>query len=137
MPQDDGLHDFLSVKFPIFNPQGALHALCGISTDITQRKRAEEHLQAKNRDLELALIELTETQSQLHQAQRLKAIGTLAAGVAHEVKNPLQILLFGLIDLEASLRTNDPEVEQGFANARAHFDHVADIYRAMAGALPN
>lgn len=44
VPQDDGLHTYLSVKFPVRDTEGEVYALCGISTDITGKKRAEERL---------------------------------------------------------------------------------------------
>ena len=42
VPQDDGTHTYFSVKFPLRGPDGSPYATCGISTDITQRKEAEE-----------------------------------------------------------------------------------------------
>lgn len=42
--QADGLHTFISIKFPLHDAQGAVYAVCGISTDITERKRADEAL---------------------------------------------------------------------------------------------
>lgn len=42
--QEDGVHAYLSVKFPLRDASGGPTALCGISTDITDRKRAEEAL---------------------------------------------------------------------------------------------
>ena len=39
---DDGIHLYLSVKFPLFDPDGTAYAVCGISTDITERKHTEE-----------------------------------------------------------------------------------------------
>ena len=39
--QDGKLHDTLVVKTPVFNEQGEIVAICGINTDITERKRAE------------------------------------------------------------------------------------------------
>ncbi|MEA5620023.1 PAS domain S-box protein [Cronbergia sp. UHCC 0137] len=44
IPQADGLHIYLSVKFPLKDAHGITYAVCGISTDITERKRVEENL---------------------------------------------------------------------------------------------
>ncbi|MDP5338217.1 MAG: PAS domain S-box protein, partial [Nodularia sp. (in: cyanobacteria)] len=44
IPQKDGLHTYLSVKFPLKDANGFTYAVGGISTDITQRKLAEESL---------------------------------------------------------------------------------------------
>ena len=61
-PHDDGLHTYLSTKFPLLDASGEIYAVCGISTDITGRKRneasllAREHYSATNARLaELAL----------------------------------------------------------------------------------
>ncbi|MDM9384969.1 PAS domain S-box protein [Chlorogloeopsis sp. ULAP01] len=43
-PQTDGEHIYLSVKFPLKDGNGVPYAICGISTDITDRKRVEESL---------------------------------------------------------------------------------------------
>ncbi len=42
VPTDNGVRTYLSVKFPLLNNAGESYVLCGISTDITERKRAEE-----------------------------------------------------------------------------------------------
>jgi PAS domain S-box-containing protein len=41
---DDGPHTYLSVKYPLRNETGEFYAVCGISTDITDRKRNAEAL---------------------------------------------------------------------------------------------
>jgi len=41
---DDGLHTYFSVKFPLKDDHGVPYAVCGISTDITDRKLVEESL---------------------------------------------------------------------------------------------
>jgi PAS domain S-box-containing protein len=43
-PHDDGNHTYISVKFPLFDATGEPYGVCGISTDITSRKRAEQEL---------------------------------------------------------------------------------------------
>ena len=44
-PHEDGHHYYVSNKFPLRNAEGAIYAICGISTDITERKNAEKALQ--------------------------------------------------------------------------------------------
>ena len=42
--QDDGLHTYISIKFPVRDANGEIYGVCGISTDITEKKRAEQRL---------------------------------------------------------------------------------------------
>ena len=51
----DGIHTFISSKFPLCNANGEAYALCGISTDITERKQAENELRQNKHELEAAV----------------------------------------------------------------------------------
>ncbi|MDP2211767.1 MAG: PAS domain S-box protein [Candidatus Aquicultor sp.] len=49
-PQKDGVHTYITIKFPLRDVNGDIYALCGIATDITNRKQAEEALrESENR----------------------------------------------------------------------------------------
>jgi len=78
---------------------------------LERRRLAQENLrlvgdlQEKNQALELALADARALGAELIQSEKLAGIGTLAAGVAHEVASPL----FGILGLaEAILDEDDP-----------------------------
>ncbi len=101
---------FIMLKFPLRDLDGDIVAVAGMATDITQRKRSENRLKVLNERLLKANEELKITQLQLIQAEKLESIGRLAAGVAHEVKNPLALLLMGVEYLEHNVPTDDENV---------------------------
>ena len=63
-----------------------------IYSDITQRKRAEEAIRTARDAAESALRELQTAQASLVHAQKMAALGQLTAGIAHEIKNPLNFV---------------------------------------------
>lgn len=68
--------------------------------DITDRKRAEEEL-SRHRDHLEELVkartrELEESQQRLQRSERLASVGTFAAGIAHEINNPLGMMLLSV-----------------------------------------
>jgi len=63
-----------------------------IYSDITKRKRAEEAIRAARDAAETALRELQTAQASLVHAQKMAALGQLTAGIAHEIKNPLNFV---------------------------------------------
>jgi len=51
VPLADGLHTFISAKYPVLDSKGSVRAILGIATDITERKRTEEALKRSEASL--------------------------------------------------------------------------------------
>ncbi len=88
---EDGVHSYQSIKVALRDSDGRAYALCGISTDISGRKRAEEALGQTNRALRLlsqcnsAVVHATEEQALLDEVCRLAVdpAGYLSAWVGY------------------------------------------------------
>lgn len=89
----------LTSKVPFHDESGNCIGLVGISQDITLQKNIELQLKSTIQTLE-------ETKLQLIEAEKLKTVGRLAAGIAHEVKNPLAVVLLGVDFLKSQLADN-------------------------------
>ncbi len=90
---------FLTVAC-VRNPDRSVRYFISVVDDITDRKRAEE--------------ERRQLQAKLAQSDRLASMGMLAAGVAHEINNPLAYILYNLESLSETL----PRYARQLAGAR-------------------
>lgn len=61
----------------------------GSLTDITERKVMEEALHKTGAEQRLLIEKLNDAQQQLVQSEKMASVGQLAAGVAHEINNPI------------------------------------------------
>lgn len=95
------------------------HRFVGTHVDISERKKAEQLLQQRLNELAKANMTIKDTQTQLLQAEKMASIGELAAGIAHEINNPVGFVssnistlkenaenLLGLIELYTQLESH-------------------------------
>ncbi|WP_439399354.1 GAF domain-containing protein [Bradyrhizobium sp. PMVTL-01] len=79
-----------------------------IYADITKRKRAEEAIRLARDAAEKALRDLQTAQDRLIQTEKLASLGQLTAGIAHEIKNPLNFVNnFSALSVELTDDLND------------------------------
>ncbi len=97
---------YLIDKFPLQHPDGTVHAVAGIATDITERRRAE----TERATMERRLLE----------TQKLESLGVLAGGIAHDFNN----LLTGILG-HASLCRAQLEEDAPQQSSLGHVEHAA------------
>ena len=125
----------LEVAFSLFDA-AEKKILTGVLRDITERKRAEDEIRTARDTAEAALRDLKAAQASLIHAEKMASLGQLTAGIAHEIKNPLNFVN-NFADLSVELLD---ELKQTTAPAVAALDEetcteVDEIVRMLTGNL--
>jgi GAF domain-containing protein len=102
-----------------------------IYSDVTERNRAEAEIRSARDAAEEALAELKTAQASLLHAQKMAALGQLTAGIAHEIKNPLNFVN-NFADLSVELleelkETAEPAVATLEEDTRAEIDEIVQM----------
>ena len=111
------------------------HAKEQLEADVERRRTTEAELLRRNSDLTELNQRLGEAQAQLLQSEKMASVGQLAAGVAHEINNPIGYVHSNLGSLEkyldelfqvlAGYEAAEPSMAQGAA--------LADLQRLKEG----
>lgn len=90
----------------------------GVVKDISERKQHEAELQRQyerteqlNTELQATLEELSRTQHELVEAEKLAALGSVVAGLAHEINTPLGVSMTAASHLQALFRQHSAELQ--------------------------
>jgi PAS domain S-box-containing protein len=118
-PRPDGAHTYLATKFPLADTQGRVYGVCGISVDITERKRVEEALQ--------------------HADQRKDEF---LAILGHELRNPIGVISTA-VQLLGRLKPPPPEnvqmiremIERQVVHTSRLLDDLLDVSRISRGKI--
>ncbi len=114
---------YLSTKAPRRDHQGKIIGIIGIARDITERKQAEE--------------EMRRQRETLYQSEKLATMGQLLAGVAHELNNPLSVVMGQAALLRQSIRSKQQsERAQKIVQAADRCARIVNNFLALARQRP-
>lgn len=117
IPQADGEHTYLSVKFPIYNRHGAVSGLCGIASDITAMKKAQDQL----RRLSGSIMEGQE-----------KERAALARELHDELGQVLTVLRMDAVWLQKRFSASDQTAADRARSLRDLIDQTIEEVRGLA-----
>jgi len=121
--KDGGIGHLYESGRPIYVNGEPLY-IDGIILDVSERKQAEEALKKAYRDIQ-------ETKDQLIQAGRLAALGQLASGAAHEIRNPLHVMSMRLQLLELTGEDLKEDVRKVIDICKAQIERILQILEGL------
>jgi PAS domain S-box-containing protein len=131
----DGSERYLrTLAVPEFDSAGTFVGHVGVTIDVTDLTRAQQELSRHRDDLGALVaertVELERSYEALRRSERLAAVGTFAAGIAHQINNPVgAILLAGQFALEDP--GNRARVETALRDITTDARHCGRIVRGV------
>ncbi|UCD84339.1 MAG: response regulator [Deltaproteobacteria bacterium] len=98
----------LQLNFSNIIEEGEFKGVFIIIQDITEKERLARDLKKYAQELEHKIIEIDRTQMELIKSEKLAATSKLVAGVAHEIKNPLNSISLTAANLEHITNSSKP-----------------------------
>jgi len=126
---------------PLKGEDGAILGINVAAEEITEQKRAKAALQLANESLEARTLELTSSleelrdmQDRLVQTKKLASLGQLTAGIAHEIKNPLNFVNnFSGLSIELAVELQEAIKSQEFNDEKR--TEIHDLLATLQGNL--
>ncbi|WP_310491400.1 cache domain-containing protein [Dechloromonas sp.] len=116
--KDGSLYTANQMVTPLFNAKGEITHYIAVLEDISERKRQEVELKQNYEHLKTLNEQLENAQNQLLQSEKMASIGQLAAGVAHEINNPIGF------------------VNSNLGTLKTYVDELLEVIRAYGAADP-
>jgi len=129
--QDGSIRWFITNSSNILDENCKIMEVVGIAHDITDMKMVLDNLAHTNETLR-------ETQSQLVQSEKMAALGSLVAGIAHEINTPIgavgsmyDTLFRTLAKLKDTLETKFPKEIEKIPNLKVTYDIINDSAKVI------
>lgn len=115
-----GANDFLTKPFSSLEVRKRIN-------NLVRGAELEESLRRTNQDLETALRNLRETEAQLIQSEKVNALGTLSAGLLHEINNPLNFTMTAIQIAQGELDGSNDELKETLEDIEQGMKRIRDI----------
>ncbi len=117
IPQSDGRHTYLSVKFPVYDEDGGIRGVGGIATDITDLKKAQNQLRRLSGSI---------------MANQEKERAAIARELHDELGQVLTALRLDAVWLQDKLKTGDKLITGRIGNMCHIIDQTINDVRTLA-----
>ncbi|MBW2593417.1 MAG: PAS domain S-box protein, partial [Deltaproteobacteria bacterium] len=117
IPQNEVIHTYLSVKFPVYNESGAVSGVCSISTDMSAVKRAQDQLRRLSGSI---------------MANQEKERSAIARELHDQLGQVLTALRMDLVWIRKRLKETDPGAVERALTMCSLIDKIIKDVRSMA-----
>jgi two-component system NtrC family sensor kinase len=124
-------HEDDEMLFSVRKEDNELHRLSAALNGMLRRISADkEKLRATVNSLETANLELKKAQIEIIRAEKLASVGRLSAGIAHEIGNPIGIVM-GYLGLLKQIEIPDAEKKEYILRTEAEIERINTIIRQL------
>jgi len=124
-------HEDDEMLFSVRKEDNELHKLSGALNSMLRRISADkEKLRSTVNSLEVANLELKKAQEEMIRAEKLASVGRLSAGIAHEIGNPIGIVM-GYLELLKQKDTPASEKEEYIQRTEDEIERINTIIRQL------
>ncbi len=124
-------HEDDEMLFAVRKEDNELHKLSGALNSMLRRISADkEKLRSTVNSLEIANLELKKAQEEIIRAEKLASVGRLSAGIAHEIGNPIGIVM-GYLELLKQKDTSDSEKKEYIQRTEDEIERINTIIRQL------
>lgn len=121
-----GADDFMTKPFSTIELKTRL-------ANILLNARLEKELQLQNTKLEETLTQLQNTEAQLIQSQKMSGLGSLTAGIMHEINNPVNFMITAVHYLKGILENPAEETVDTIKDIEDGLNRIRDIIKDLKG----